>query len=113
MLQTKSTSLPSALQFLFAGVSVNSGTCCGGGQGHVSVAADLVALPVSSSSAVLMFPLVAWMRHLFLLSEWVLGPVEAAPGTRAAAAPGAECGFDLGEPQPLGLLEGKGELSSR
>lgn len=59
------------------------------------MAADLVALPVSASPAVLMFPLVAWVRHLFLLSEWVLGTVEAAQGTREAAAPRAECGFDL------------------
>lgn len=59
------------------------------------MATDLVALPASTSFAVLMFPLVAWMQHLFLLSEWVLGTVKAAPGTREAAAPGAECGFDL------------------
>lgn len=57
------------------------------------MATDLVALPVSTSPAVLI--LVAWMRHLFLLSEWVLGPVAAAPGARGAAAPAAECGFDL------------------
>lgn len=77
------------------------------------MATDLVALPVSTSPAVLMFPLAAWIPHLFLLSQWVLGTVAAAPDSPEAAAPGAECGFDLVLPQPLGLLEGKVELSSR
>lgn len=59
-----------------------------------------VALPVSTSPAVLMFPLVSRMRHLLLLCEWVQGPVEAAPGTREAAAPGAERALISGKRSP-------------
>lgn len=113
LLQNKSPSLPSALPFLFAGMSVNPGTCWGRGtrrcfRGH---------RPGSTSSFCL--SCCAYVSSCCLdsapLSSFSMGAGDGGgrPDSPEAAAPGAECGFDLVLPQPLGLLEGKVELSSR
>ncbi|XP_039577505.1 lysosomal-associated transmembrane protein 4A isoform X1 [Passer montanus] len=88
---------PSALRFLFAGVSGKPGTCWGRGTGRYfrgrragSTSSFYLSCCAYVSSCCL-------DAQLFLLCEWVPGPVAAARG---------ECGFDPVSPQPLALLGG-------
>lgn len=55
------------------------------GRDVLSLATDPVVLPASTSPAVLLFHLVAWMQHLFLLSESVQISVVLMDGEKYAS----------------------------
>lgn len=64
---------PPAPRFPFAAAPGNPATCWGRGTGRCSRGHRPGGTSSSCLSCCAMFPLVAWMRHLFLLREWVLG----------------------------------------
>lgn len=55
------------------------------GRDVLSLATDPVVLPASTSLAVLLFHLVAWMQHLFLLSESVQISIVLMDGEKYAS----------------------------